>query len=177
MQVKHNYGCPGCEDLGNTKAWEKHRRMCMACDAEMQRAEEVHQEAEEQEWKYQAEVVEKCWKEEEEWQQKEAEAKQKWEAKKARRAAAAEARKQQQADSEAQASRSWENMSVCQEKVSMQVVHKGQRVMAGMSPQGGECKKWAKKVVDNNDDDEIVILSSWKTKRQGGGKSLKEITD
>ncbi|KAG6328334.1 hypothetical protein ID866_10756 [Astraeus odoratus] len=47
---------------------------------------------------------------------------------------------------------------------------------ARTSPQGGEHKKWAKKVADD-DDDEIVILSGQKTKWQGGGKTLEEITD
>ncbi|KAG6328217.1 hypothetical protein ID866_10872 [Astraeus odoratus] len=61
--------------------------------------------------------------------------KQKQEAKKARQgaSAAAEARKWQQADSEAQASRSWMNVSACvsghQEKVSVWVMHEGQRVI------------------------------------------------
>ncbi|KAG6326059.1 hypothetical protein ID866_13030 [Astraeus odoratus] len=41
----------------------------------------------------------------------------------------------------------------------------------------GEHKKWAKKVVDKDDKDKVVILSSWKTKRQGGGELLEEVTD
>ncbi|KAG6326685.1 hypothetical protein ID866_12404 [Astraeus odoratus] len=51
--------------VGNAKAWEKHRRLCMACDEEIQKTEKVQREAEEQEQKCQAEEAEKCWKEEE----------------------------------------------------------------------------------------------------------------
>ncbi|KAG6326628.1 hypothetical protein ID866_12461 [Astraeus odoratus] len=140
--------------VGDMKSWEKCRRLHAAHDAEMWRAEE-------------AEEAEKHWKEEEARHQRKAEAEQKWEVEKRRQraSAAAEARKWQWADSEAQVSGSQANMH--QEKVSM----------ARMSPQGGECKKQVKKVADDNDDDEIVILSGWKTKWQGGGKSLKEITD
>ncbi|KAG6329132.1 hypothetical protein ID866_9957 [Astraeus odoratus] len=48
---------------------------------------------------------------------------------------------------------------------------------AAMSPQGGEWKKWVKKVANDDDDDKIVILSGQKTKQQGGSGTLKEITD
>ncbi|KAG6327389.1 hypothetical protein ID866_11700 [Astraeus odoratus] len=113
------------------------------------------------------EEVEKRQKEEEERHQKEAEAEQKREAKKAKRATAAEARKWHHADSEAQASGS-----------QMNAVKK--RLACGStatSPRGGQKKKQVRKTADKDDDDEIVILSSWKTKQQGGGESLKDITD
>ncbi|KAG6326986.1 hypothetical protein ID866_12103 [Astraeus odoratus] len=42
---------------------------------------------------------------------------------------------------------------------------------------GGERKKRVKKAANEDDDDEVVILSGWKTKRQGGSESLKEVTD
>ncbi|KAG6327313.1 hypothetical protein ID866_11776 [Astraeus odoratus] len=96
--------------VGDVKVQEKCRRLCAACDKEIWRAEKVRREAEEQEQKHQVEEVEKHWKEEVRCQ-KEAEAEQDQEAEKARQAAAAEARKWQRADSEAQASRSWVNMS------------------------------------------------------------------
>ncbi|KAG6327465.1 hypothetical protein ID866_11624 [Astraeus odoratus] len=48
---------------------------------------------------------------------------------------------------------------------------------AGTSPRGRECKKWVKKAADDDDNNDIVILSGWKTKRQGGSETLKEITD
>ncbi|KAG6328462.1 hypothetical protein ID866_10627 [Astraeus odoratus] len=47
-------------------------------------------------------------------------------------------------------------------------MHEGQRKV--------EWKKWAKKVA-NDDNNEVVISSSWKTKQQGGSKSLKEVAD
>ncbi|KAG6327863.1 hypothetical protein ID866_11225 [Astraeus odoratus] len=46
-----------------------------------------------------------------------------------------------------------------------------------MSPRGGEQKKWAKKVDDNDNNDKIVILSGQKTKWQGGGETLEEISN
>ncbi|KAG6327255.1 hypothetical protein ID866_11833 [Astraeus odoratus] len=140
--------------VGDAKAQEKHRRLCAA------------------------EEVEKRQKEEEERQQREAEAEQKQEAEKAKRATAAEARKWQRADSEAQASGSWTNVSICIRlcaKAKERCEWTASR--ARMSPQAGEHKKQAKKVADGDDDDEIVILSSQKTSRQGGGKTLKEITN
>ncbi|KAG6328197.1 hypothetical protein ID866_10892 [Astraeus odoratus] len=48
---------------------------------------------------------------------------------------------------------------------------------ARMSPQGREHKKQVKKVGDNNDDDEIVILSGLKTRQQGAGGTLEEISN
>ncbi|KAG6326712.1 hypothetical protein ID866_12377 [Astraeus odoratus] len=153
-----------------------------------------------------AEEVEKHWKEEEKRRQREAEAEQKWEAEKAKRgaSAAAEARKWQWADSEAQASGSRTNASVCIRCTRLRlscVIPAGIKKRsacrsctkakercewpevemmasrAGASPRGGERKKWAKKAADDDNDDEIVILSSRKTKWQGGGETLKEITD
>ncbi|KAG6327217.1 hypothetical protein ID866_11872 [Astraeus odoratus] len=135
---------------------------------------------------------------------REAEAEQKREAEEAKRAAAAEARKQQQTDSEAQASGSWANASVCirctrlrlscvipagiKSRLACRLCMKAKEwcewpevemtaSRAGTSPQGGECKKQAKKVADEDDDDEVVILSGQKTKQKGGSKSLEEITD
>ncbi|KAG6325837.1 hypothetical protein ID866_13252, partial [Astraeus odoratus] len=70
--------------------------------------------------------------------------------------AAAEARKWQWADSEVQGQEAFG--------------------IAATSPQGGKRKKQAKKA-DNDDDDDIAILSGQKTKQQGGGKTLKEVTD
>ncbi|KAG6326877.1 hypothetical protein ID866_12212 [Astraeus odoratus] len=187
--------------VGNTKAREKRRRLCMAHDAEIRRAEEACQEAEQ---KCQVEEVERRWKEEEERQQKEAEAEQKRKDEKAKRAAAAEARKQQQADSEAQASGSQMNASVCIRCTRLQlscIIPAGVKKWlvcgsctkakercewpevemtasrARTSPRAGEHKKRAKKAANGDDNDEIVILSSRKTSRQGGGKTLKEITD
>ncbi|KAG6326982.1 hypothetical protein ID866_12107 [Astraeus odoratus] len=193
------------DSVGNVKSWEKCRRLCMACDEEIQRAEKACQEVEEQEWKCQVEEVKKRQKEEEERQQKEAEAEQKWkrEAEERKQATAAEARKWQQADSEAQASGSWTNVSVCircarlwlscvipagikKRSACGSCVKAKERCewpevemtvsRAGTSPRGGEHKKWAKKVADD-DDDEIVILSGQKTKQQGGGKTLKEVSN
>ncbi|KAG6326980.1 hypothetical protein ID866_12110 [Astraeus odoratus] len=46
-----------------------------------------------------------------------------------------------------------------------------------MSPQGGECKKWAKKAAGKDNNNKIIVLSGQKTKRQGGGETLKEVTD
>ncbi|KAG6328428.1 hypothetical protein ID866_10662 [Astraeus odoratus] len=85
------------DSVGDVKSWKKCRRLHVACDAEMWKAEEACQEAEEQKQKHQAEEVEKKQKDEEKRHQREAEAKQKQEAKKARQgaSAAAEARKQQ----------------------------------------------------------------------------------
>ncbi|KAG6326256.1 hypothetical protein ID866_12833, partial [Astraeus odoratus] len=87
---------------------------------------------------------------------------------------AAEARKQQQADSEAQASRSWANAPVCirlcmkaKERCKWPEVEMTAS-RARMSPRGGERKKQAKKAA-NNDNNEIIMLSGQKTKRQGGG--------
>ncbi|KAG6326975.1 hypothetical protein ID866_12114 [Astraeus odoratus] len=189
------------DSVGDAKAWEKRRRLCAARDAEIRRAEEVRREAER---KRQAEEAEKCWKEEEERRQREAEAEQKWEAEKAKRAAAAEARKRQRADSEAQASGSRTNTSVCIRCARLRlscVIPAGVKKRsacgscakakercewpevemtasrAGASPRGGERKKRAKKAADDDDDDEIVVLSGQKTKRQGGGKTLEEISD
>ncbi|KAG6326650.1 hypothetical protein ID866_12439 [Astraeus odoratus] len=169
------------DSVGDAKAREKRRRLCAAEEAE------------------------RCWKEEERYQ-KEAEAEQKWEAKKAKRGAstAAEARKWQQTESEAQASRSWLNTSMCIRCARLRlscIIPAGVKgwlacgscakakewckwpevemlvSRVGTSPQGGEHRKWAKKVVDDNDDDDIVILSGQKTKRQGGSEMLEEITD
>ncbi|KAG6326895.1 hypothetical protein ID866_12195 [Astraeus odoratus] len=153
------------DSVGNAKAWEKCRRLCAAEEAE------------------------KCWKEEEERQQKEAEAEQKWKDEERKRgaSAAAEARKQQRADSEAQASRSWVNASVCIRCARLGLLC---LIPTGVKKHSacGSCTKakerceWpeiglmAKKVADD-DDDEIVILSSWKTKQQGGGETLEEISD
>ncbi|KAG6327372.1 hypothetical protein ID866_11717 [Astraeus odoratus] len=180
------------DSVGDVKAWEKRRRMHAACDAEIWRAEEARQEAK---WKHQAEEAEKCWKEEE---------KRKREAKERKQAAAAEARKQQQVDSEAQASGSWMNTSICIRCARLRLtcsipVGVKKRLAcgscmkakerckwpevemmasrAGTSPRGREHKKWAKKAADDDDDDNIVILSGWKIKQQGGGKTLKEISD
>ncbi|KAG6328363.1 hypothetical protein ID866_10726 [Astraeus odoratus] len=184
MQIKHDYGCPakktvdwmGVPDkeletdldetdlVGDAKAQEKCRRLCMAHDKEIQKAEKAHWEAEEQEWKHQAEEVEKCQKEEEERHQREAEAEQKWKDEQRKQATAAEARKWQQADSEAQASRSWVNASAC-----IQSCTKAKECC-------GEHKKWAKKA-DNDNDNEIVILSGQKTKQQGGSEMLEEISN
>ncbi|KAG6326408.1 hypothetical protein ID866_12681, partial [Astraeus odoratus] len=164
------------------------------------KAEEVCQEAER---KCQAEEAEKCWKEEARCQ-RETEAEQKREAEKRRQATAAEVRKQQQADSEAQASGSQLNASVCIRcarlrlscvipvgvkrqsacglctKAKKQCKWPEVEMLASRvrtSPQGGEHRKQAKKVADDDDDDKIVILSSQKTKWQGGGEVLKEISD
>ncbi|KAG6327824.1 hypothetical protein ID866_11265 [Astraeus odoratus] len=161
------------------------------------------QEKQEQEWKHQVEEVEKCQKEEEERRQKEAEAEQKQKDEERKQAAAVEAQKWQQVDSEAQASGSWTNASVyirCARLKLTCIIPAGVKKRlacglcakakeqcewpkvemtasrAGMSPRGGEHKKWAKKAA-NNDDNEIVVLSSQKTKRQGGGKMLEEISD
>ncbi|KAG6327486.1 hypothetical protein ID866_11602 [Astraeus odoratus] len=119
-------------------------------------------------WKHQVEEVEKCQKEEEVRQQKEAEEKWKQEAKERKQVAAAEAKKWQWADSE-----------MCEAGFFMHHTNWGQEAfgMAAMLPQGGERKKWVKKVANDDDDDEIVILSDQKTKQQGGGKMLKEISD
>ncbi|KAG6326761.1 hypothetical protein ID866_12328 [Astraeus odoratus] len=145
------------------------------------------------------EEAEKCWKEEER-RQKEAEAEQRRKDKERKQAAAAKARKRQWADLEAQASRSWTNVSVCIRCTRLKlicIIPAGVKkrsacglcvkakercewpeveMMASrarMSPRGGECRKWAKKAAD---DDEIVILSGRKTKQQGGGETLEEIT-
>ncbi|KAG6327742.1 hypothetical protein ID866_11347 [Astraeus odoratus] len=187
--------------VGDAKAWEKHRRLCVARDAEICRAEEAHREVKR---KCQAEEVERCRKGEEERQQKEAEAEQKQKDKKAKQAAAAKARKWQWADSEVQASRSQANVSVCIRCARLKltcVIPAGikKRSACGlcmkakewcewpevemmvssarMSPQGREHRKWAKKVANDDDDDEIVILSGRKTKWQGGSETLEEISD
>ncbi|KAG6327100.1 hypothetical protein ID866_11989 [Astraeus odoratus] len=167
------------DSVGNAKAREKRRRLCAARDAEIWRAEEARQEAE---WKHQAEEVERRRKEEEARHQREAEAEKKHEAKKRKQATAAEARKRQWVDSEAQASGSWANTSVSCAKAKERCEWLEIGLMASraaMSPRGGECKKQAKKVAneDEDKDDEIIILSGWKTKWQGGGKTLEEITD
>ncbi|KAG6329233.1 hypothetical protein ID866_9856, partial [Astraeus odoratus] len=46
-----------------------------------------------------------------------------------------------------------------------------------MSPRGRERKKWVKKAANDNDKNEIIVLSGWKNKQQGGGKTLKEVTN
>ncbi|KAG6329021.1 hypothetical protein ID866_10068 [Astraeus odoratus] len=130
------------DSVGDAKSQEKHRRLHMACDTEIWRVEEAHQEAEEQEWKHQAEEVEKCWKEEEERHQKEAE-EQKQEAKKVCKAGVFVP-----------------HTNRGQEMFSMQVMHEGQGML--------EHKKWAKKAADNNNNDKIIMLSGQKTKWQGG---------
>ncbi|KAG6327189.1 hypothetical protein ID866_11902 [Astraeus odoratus] len=174
--------------VGDAKAQEKHRRLCAVHDAEIRRAEEARQEAE---WKCQAEEVERHWKEEEEKHQRKAEADQRRKDEERKQAAAAKAKKWQQADSEAQASRSWTNASACvqcarlglsclipmgvKKRSACRSCAKAKEhcewpevgLMASrvtMSPQGREQKKWAKKVADDDDDDEIIVLSSWKTK-------------
>ncbi|KAG6326438.1 hypothetical protein ID866_12651, partial [Astraeus odoratus] len=100
--------------------------------------------------------------------------------------AAAEAREQQQADSEAQVSRSIpvgiKKRSVCGLCMKAKERCKWPEVemtasRARMSPMGRECKKQAKKVADDDEDDEIVILSSQKTKRQGGISSHMDIAN
>ncbi|KAG6326505.1 hypothetical protein ID866_12584 [Astraeus odoratus] len=191
------------DSVGDAKAREKRRRLCTARDEEIRRAEKARREAEERERKRQAEEAEKRRKEEER-RQKEAEAEQKRKAEEAKRATAAEARKRQRADSEAQASGSRTNASVCIRCTRLRlscVIPAGVKKRsacgscakakercewpevemtasrAGMSPRGGERKKRVKKVADEDEDDEVVILSGWKTKRQGGGESLEEITD
>ncbi|KAG6329144.1 hypothetical protein ID866_9945 [Astraeus odoratus] len=129
------------------------------------------------------EEAEKHCKEEEVRQQKEAEAEQRQKDKERKQAAAAEARKWQWANSEVQASGSQVNMTVyircarlrlsCIIPAGVKKSKQGQNV----TMRGEEWKKQAKKVAGKDNDNEIVILSSWKTKRQGGSKTLKEITD
>ncbi|KAG6330786.1 hypothetical protein ID866_8304 [Astraeus odoratus] len=46
-----------------------------------------------------------------------------------------------------------------------------------MSPRGGQKKQWVKKVANDDNDNEVIILSGQKTKWQGGGEMLEEITD
>ncbi|KAG6330021.1 hypothetical protein ID866_9067 [Astraeus odoratus] len=48
--------------------------------------------------------------------------------------------------------------------------------MIATSPRGRERKKWEKKAADDNNN-EIIILSGQKTKQQGAGKMLEEISD
>ncbi|KAG6327033.1 hypothetical protein ID866_12056, partial [Astraeus odoratus] len=166
--------------VGDVKVREKHRRLRTASEAERR------------------------WKEEEARHQREAEAEKKQEAEKRKQAAAAEARKQQWADSEAQASGSQANVSACIRCARlgfMCVIPTGVKKRSvcrscakakercewleiglsasrtATSPRGGQKKKRARKMADEDDDDEIVILSGWKTKQQGGGESLEEITD
>ncbi|KAG6328081.1 hypothetical protein ID866_11008 [Astraeus odoratus] len=142
------------DSVGDTKAQEKCRRLCMARDAEIQKAEEARQEVEEQEQKCQVEEAEKCQKEEER-RQKEAEAEQKLD----------ECIHMHQV---CKTMAELHHTSRCQEKVGVWIMYEGQGEV--------EHKKWAKKVADN-DNGEIVILSSWKTKWQGGGKTLEEISN
>ncbi|KAG6326400.1 hypothetical protein ID866_12689, partial [Astraeus odoratus] len=150
------------------------------------------------------EEAEKCQKEEEERQQKEAEAEQKRKDEKAKQAAAAEARKRQRVDSEAQASGSWANAPVCIRCTRLRlscIIPAGVKKRsacgsctkakercewpevemsvsrARTSPQGGEHKKRVKKADNEDDEDEIIVLSGQKTKWQGGGELLEEITD
>ncbi|KAG6327161.1 hypothetical protein ID866_11928 [Astraeus odoratus] len=137
--------------VGDAKAWEKCRRLCMTCDAEIWRAEEVHQEAKQ---KQQAEEVEKCQKEEEVCKMK------------LTCIIPAGIKKRSACRSCAKAKKRCKWL-----EVEMSVSR------ARASPWGGEHKKWAKKVANEDDDDEIIMLSSWKTKWQGGGESLEEITD
>ncbi|KAG6328117.1 hypothetical protein ID866_10971 [Astraeus odoratus] len=140
--------------VGNVKAWEKHRRLCVVHDAEIWRAEEAVKSG-------------LLWTNSE--------------------AAAAEARKQQWVDSEAQVSKSWASMSTCIRCTRLGLTciiptrvkkHLACRSCTKAKEQCGECKKWVKKAAnDDNDNNKIVILSGWKTKWQGGGKTLKEISD
>ncbi|KAG6326929.1 hypothetical protein ID866_12160 [Astraeus odoratus] len=189
------------DSVGDAKAREKCRRLRAAHDAEIRRAEEARQEAER---KRQVEEAERRRKEEEARRQREAEAEKKREAEKRKQAAAAEARKRQRADSEAQASGSWANASACIRCARLGftcVIPTGVKKHSACgscakakerckwpeiglsasrtatSPRGGQKKKRVRKTADEDDDDEIVILSGWKTKQQGGGESLKEITD
>ncbi|KAG6327088.1 hypothetical protein ID866_12001 [Astraeus odoratus] len=124
-----------------------------------------------------AEEAEKCWKEEER-QQKEAEAEQKWKDEERKRGAstAAEARKRQRV---CKTGAFMPHTNGGQEMFSVRVVREGQGMLAGTSPRGGECKKRVKKVADEDEDedDKIIVLSGWKTKWQGGGEMLEEITD
>ncbi|KAG6326609.1 hypothetical protein ID866_12479 [Astraeus odoratus] len=171
------------DSVGDAKAWEKCRRLCVARDKEIRRAEKARREAEEREWKRQVEEAEKRRKEEEERRQREAEAEQKRKDEERKCATAAEARKRQHADSEAQASGSRTNASICirscakaKERCEWPEVEMTAS-RAGMSPRGGEHKKRAKKAADDNDNDEIVVLSGRKPKQQGGSETLKEISD
>ncbi|KAG6326789.1 hypothetical protein ID866_12301 [Astraeus odoratus] len=154
--------------VGNAKAPEKHRRLCAACDTEIQRAEEVHQEAEEREWKHQAEEVEKHQKEEEVRQREEAEKEKKRKAEE-RKQGKWELGKCVHMYQMHEAGAYMHHTNWGQEVFGMWVMCEGQGMM--------EHKKQVKKVADNNDDDEIVILSGQKTKWQGGSKMLEEISN
>ncbi|KAG6326638.1 hypothetical protein ID866_12450 [Astraeus odoratus] len=144
------------DSVGNVKAQEKHRRLCTAHDAEIQKAEEVCREAK---WKCQVEEAEKHWKEEEERQQKEAEAEQKWKAEEANCCC----RGQKVAAEQTQRFRV-KKCSACRSCVKAK-------------EQCGERKKQVKKAANKDEDDKIIILSGQKTKWQGGGKTLKEVTN
>ncbi|KAG6328927.1 hypothetical protein ID866_10162 [Astraeus odoratus] len=145
--------------VGNVKAWEKHRRLHAACYAEIWKAEE-------QEWKCQAEEVEKCQKEELLLQRPENGSGQ---IQKSRQAGAGQMhlciKKRLACGSctKAKERSEWP-------KVEMAVIR------VATSPRGREQKKQEKKV-DDDDDNDVVILSSQKTRWQGGGKMLEEISD
>ncbi|KAG6327134.1 hypothetical protein ID866_11955 [Astraeus odoratus] len=105
-----------------------------------------------------------------------------WRAEKA--SAAAEARKWQWVDSEAQASGSQASVSACIRCTRLKLtciipagVKKRSACGSCAKAKEREHKKWVKKAANKDDEDEVVILSGQKTKRQGGGKSLEEVTD
>ncbi|KAG6327284.1 hypothetical protein ID866_11805 [Astraeus odoratus] len=166
--------------VGDAKAREKRRRMCVARDTEIRRAEEARQEAER---KCQVEEAEKHWKEEEERRQREAEAETGGRGEEVRGQKAAVGRfggpGKWEPDKRILGVKKWLACGSCTKAKErcewLEVEMTASR--AGMSPQGGEHKKQAKKAADGGDDDEIVILSGWKTKQQGGSEMPKEITN
>ncbi|KAG6326490.1 hypothetical protein ID866_12599, partial [Astraeus odoratus] len=168
------------DSVGDAKAREKRRRMRVARDAEIRRAEEVRQEAER---KRQAEEVEKRRKEEEERRQREAEAESGGRGDEARGQKAAAGRfggpGKREPDKRILGVKKWSACGSCakaKERCKWPEVEMTAS-RAGTSPRGGERKKRAKKAADGGDNDEIVILSGRKTKRQGGGETPEEITD